>query len=344
MNFCPYCGKGIRVEANFCPYCGSNIIVEKPDPEPEPEPEAEQTYEEPVQEEPMPEVDEMTRKKLFLQLQFSMLMLACSMLPDFGNLVSELLGFGGLSFAVIIARLAGLVFGGLAFYNYYQAVGGRIDNLFYGTVGGGMLLTLASLIPGIPSWFDYIVMAVLFAGMYVCKNCLQVEWKSLGSQGAYLILLACLLHLYHNIDPKISTAIAAIVGFIVYLVGLSKLKGGLDDVGRKGVVRLQIAIALGIVSALFGIIPLLGLVLGGIFGLAGLVFEFLGYTSLMKSDPLHDEGREGARKLRLSMILLIVATFFSFFPLTGIIVAIITICALWFVYQGWTKILFGLEA
>ena len=38
-------------------------------------------------------MDEFTKKKQFLQLQFSLVLLVCSLLPDFGNMVSSALGF-----------------------------------------------------------------------------------------------------------------------------------------------------------------------------------------------------------------------------------------------------------
>ena len=55
------------------------------------------------------------------------------------------------------------------------------------------------------------------------------------------------------------------------------------------------------------------------------------------------EGRIGAGKLRTSMILLIIAAFIDFFPMTGIAVGIVSIIALWLIYNGWSMILLGME-
>lgn len=287
-------------------------------------------------------MDELKKKKQFLQLQFSLLLLACSMLPDFGNMLTAALGFGGLSVAVIIARIIGILFGGLALYSIRQNEK-KLPTPFLVSVGGGLLLTLITLIPKTPIWLDYVSLMVLLFGMWVCKTSLGVEWKIQSSQGAYLVSLACLLHCYHAIDPKISTSIAALIGLIIYLVGLGKLKQSLDTNGITGVSRLKIAVWLGIVGAIIGIIPLLGTIIAGIFGIIAFIFEFLGYTSLMKSDSLHQLGQDGAKTLRWSMIIMIIATLIGLFPLTGLIVGIITIVALWFIYKGWTNILFGLE-
>lgn len=285
-----------------------------------------------------------TKKKQFLQLQFSLVLLVCSLLPDFGNMLSAAIGFGGLSIAVIIARVIGIVFGGWALYNFYQATGGKLATPFLCGVGGGLVLALITLIPGVPSWLDYIALIVLLFGLWVSKASLGVEWNTIGAQGAYLILIACLLHCYNVIDPKISTSIAALVGLVLYLIGLGKLTKSLDAVGMAGASKLKIAVWLGIVGAIFGIIPLLGAIIAGIFGIIAFIFEFLGYTSLMKSDPLHQQGRDGAKTLRLSMIIMVIAAIIGIIPLLGSTIAgIIAIVALWFIYQGWTKILFGLE-
>lgn len=288
-------------------------------------------------------MNELTKKKQFLQLQFSVLLLVCSLLPDFGNMLSAALGLGGLSYAVIIARVIGLIFGGWALYNFYQATGGKLPTVFLGGDGGGLVLTLITLIPGMPTWLDYIALVALLFGLWVSKTSLGVEWKTLSSQGAYLILLACLLNCYHAVDPKISTSIASLVGLIMYLIGLGKLKQSLDADGMTGASRLKIAVWLGIVAAIIGLIPLLGTIVAGIIGIVAFIFEFLGYTSLMKSDPLHQQGRDGAKTLRWSMIIMMIATFIGFFPLTGIVVGLIALIALVFIYKGWTKILFGLE-
>lgn len=289
-------------------------------------------------------MDELTKKKQFLQLQFCLVLLVCSLLPDFGNMITAAIGLGGLSIPVIIVRVFGLVFGGWALYNFYQATGGKLPTPFLVSVGVGFVLTLISLIPGTPMWLDYIALVALLFGVWVSKSSIGVEWKTISSQGAYLILIACLLHCYYSVDAKISTSIAALIGLVIYLIGLGKFSQSLDADGQAGASKLKIAVWLGIVGAVFSLIPLLGGIVAGIFGIIAFIFEFLGYTNLMKSDPLHQQGRDGAKTLRLSMIIMIVAAIFGIIPLAGSIIAgILTLVALWFIYKGWTNILFGLE-
>ena len=274
------------------------------------------------------------------------MLLVCSLLPDFENVFSAALGLGGLSVTVMIARLIGLGFGGWALYNFYQSTGGKLPTPFLCGVGGGLVLTLITLIPGTPIWLDYIALIALIFGIWVCKTSLGIEWRTVSSEGAYLILIACLLNCYHAIDPKITTSIASLIGLILYIVGLGKFTQSLDADGQAGASKLKIAVWLGIVAAVFGVIPLLGSIVAGIIGIVAFVFEFLGYSALMKSNPLRQQGRDGAKTLRISMIIMVVATFiglFSTLPTIGTVAGFIALVALWFIYKGWTNILFGLE-
>ena len=70
----------------------------------------------------------------------------------------------------------------------------------------------------------------------------------------------------------------------------------------------------------------------------------MGYGNLTRCETLGLEGQNGARKLRSSMILVIIAFVLGLIPVVGIVGGILTIVALWFVYLGWTMILRGLEA
>lgn len=292
-------------------------------------------------------MEEMMKKKLFVQLQFCTLLLVCTLLPDFGSMLSSAFGLGGLSIVVIVSRIIGLVGAGMALYSLYTSSaneGQHFPSPYLYSLGGGLVLTLISLIPDIPVWLDYVALIALLVGMYLGKSSLSISWKTLSTQGAYLILLASLLHLYSDIDSKISTNVAALVGFIIYLVGLGKLSRSLDDKGKSGVTKLKIAVIIGIIAALFGLLPLVGGIIAAIFRLIAFIFEFLGYTNLKNSETLNEQGRSGASTLRVSMILMVLAVLLGLIPLMGSTIAgVLTLIALWFVFKGWRNILFGLE-
>lgn len=286
----------------------------------------------------------MERISKFLQLQFCMLLLLLTVLPEF-NLLSSLLGFN-FDIPKFACKVLGLIGGGMAFYYFYKDAQSKSQQLptpFLATAIGGMALIWLSMIPGIPSWLEYIAIILLLAALYLCKESLGIEWSNRGSQGAYFILLAVLLHVYNSIGDTMMTGIAALVGLIMYWIGLGKIRTSLDSVGEQGVSKLKIAVILGLVGVIIGWIPLIGGIIGGILAILAFVFEFMGYGLLKGSNAIGNEGQIGAGKLRTSMIILLVATVIGFIPGLGIVEKILSIIAVWFVFQGWSLILSGIE-
>lgn len=284
-------------------------------------------------------MEDKVRKQKFLQLQFCMLLLMCTLLPDLGSL----LGLPDLDIPVFCCQVFGVVGGALALYAFYQEKGKELPVPFLYLAGGGLALGLLALIPGLPEWLDYIGLIALLIALFMSKNSLSIQWNSPGSQGAYLILIAILLHVYDSIGDSVLTHIAALVGLILYFIGLGQLKEGLDEQGRKGISRLKVAVVLGLIAVIFGWIPLLGTIVAGILLMVAFVFEFLGYGAMKQSVRLGPVGQTGAGKLQISMIILLVGAFIDLFPLTGIVVGFIALIALWFVFQGWSMVLFGVE-
>lgn len=273
-----------------------------------------------------------------------MLLLLLTVLPEF-NLLSSLLGFN-FDIPKFACKVLGLIGGGMAFYYLYKDAQSKSQQLptpFLVTAIGGMALILLSMIPGIPSWLEYIAIILLLAALYLCKESLGIEWSNRGSQGAYFILLAVLLHVYNSIGDTMMTGIAALVGLIMYWIGLGKIRTSLDSVGEQGVSKLKIAVILGLVGVIIGWIPLIGGIIGGILAILAFVFEFMGYGLLKGSNAIGNEGQIGAGKLRTSMIILLVATVIGFIPGLGIVEKILSIIAVWFVFQGWSLILSGME-
>ena len=283
-------------------------------------------------------MDEKTKKMKFLQLQFCMLMMACTLLPDFWSL----LGVPSFDVAAFCCQAVGVVGAGLVLYAFHKG-GVQMPAPFLGIAGAGVLCGLLSLIPGMPDWLDYIGLVAALVALFMSRNSLGIRWASPASQGAYLVLMAILLHLYDSIGDSTTTGIAALVGLVLFFIGLGKLQSGLDAKGAAGVSRLKIAVILSIVAVIFGWIPLLGGIVAGILLLIAFIIEFLGYTAMMQSSALGTQGQAGAGKLRISMIILLVGSIIGFFPLTGMVVGLISLVALWFVFKGWSMVLQGLE-
>lgn len=284
-------------------------------------------------------MEEKQKKQKFLQLQFCMLLLACTLLPEFGSL----LGIPDFDVTIFCCQVIGIVGGALALYAFYQQMGKNMPVPYLACACGGLVLGMLALIPGIPNWPDYIGLIALLLALFMSKGHLGIQWNSPSSQGAYLILIAILLHVYDSIGDSTMTGIAALIGLVLYLIGLGKLKTGVDAQGALGVSRLKIAVILGIVAVIFGWIPLLGSIVAGILLMLAFIFEFLGYGSMKQSTSLGQEGQAGAGKLRISMIILLIGAFIDLFPLTGMVVGFISLIALWFTFQGWSMVLRGIE-
>lgn len=283
-------------------------------------------------------MEERQKKQKFLQLQFCMLLVICTLLPDFQSLL-------GLDFdiPVFLSQIIGIVGGSTALYYFYKTNQSQLPVPFISLAGGGLILSILTLIPDMPSWLDYISLIALIIALFISKNSLKIEWNMPGAQGAYLILIALLLHVYDSIGDTILTGIAALIGLILYFIGLGKIKTSLDSNGIKGISKLKISIILSIIAVIFGWIPLLGGIIAGILLIIAFIFEYLGYSNLKTSEPLGDEGKKGAGKLCTSMIIMLIASIVDIIPATGIIVSIISLVALWFVFNGWNMILLGME-
>lgn len=295
-----------------------------------------------------------TKKQLFVQLQFGLLILACSALPEIGlaSMFSTMLGGGSsINFVLLATKLIGVIAAGMALYKFYQELGNDLPAPYLGITGGGILIALLTAIPGIPSWLTYVALVLLLISFFQGKQTLDVNWTGLGTQGAYVILMALLLRFFSNINDNWITGIVALIGLVLYYKGLNKMRAGFDEQGQKGIGRIKIAIWLSIVGAAFGIllgwIPLLGFVgsvIKGILIIIALILEFMGYNNIRNSSSINEEGKQGASLLRRSMIFMLIAVILGIIPVVGIIGKIFTLCALWFVFSGWKKILFGMEA
>ena len=83
-------------------------------------------------------MDEKMKRQKFLQLQFGMLLVVCTLLPDFGSL----LGIPDFDIAAFCSQLVGIILGGVALYSFYKVMGTTLSMSFWILAGGGLLLAL----------------------------------------------------------------------------------------------------------------------------------------------------------------------------------------------------------
>lgn len=156
------------------------------------------------------------------------------------------------------------------------------------------------------------------------------------------ILSGALLQMFNGIGSGWASTVVAIFGMILFLMGLSKLKSGIDDAGKSAVKLLTIAVIISIVGFIFDIIPLLGIV-ATILLLFAFIIELVGIIKLKKSASIGEAGKGGVTLLIVAMILAIIESITGLLPVIGgIIGSILSIAGLILVFFGWIKIQDGL--
>lgn len=288
------------------------------------------------------------KNKLFLQLQSCMLLLLLTTIPDF-NLFKMVTGVE-TSIVIILTKLFGIAGSGYALfklYNMYQTEKNVFPIILLACSGLGSVFVLVALFSPDLDWLEYIALIILAVALYTSKKSLNIEWPTQAVQGAYIILMAAILYMFESIEGSFLISIAALVGLILYLKGLGMLKNSLDDNGTTGAAKLKIAIILGLVGVglgiLLGWVPLVGGIIPGILGIIAFIMEYMGYGWFMKSSSLGLQGQAGAGKLRISMILLLVSIVLGWIPVINTFSGILGLVAFWFIYQGWTMIVLGIE-
>lgn len=284
---------------------------------------------------------EQTKKKLFMRLQFLLLLGALTVLPSF-DIIAIATGYAGM--AVTLTQLIAAIWGIITLFKIIQNKDEATNPTAMVTCAGiGFLLVLLSPF-FLPLWCDYVSMVLLFIAMFLNKNALNIQWNSIGSQGAFFILMALLLRFYQHIDDTICTGIAALIGLILYYIGLGKITSAMDSQGIAALSKLKIAFIIGLISVIIDFIPLLGW-LAVILAVIAFIFELLGYSSLKRTAAVGELGQKGAGKLQISMILMIIGSMLGLIPLAGdLIEGIITLMVIYLIFNGWKNILLGIES
>lgn len=282
------------------------------------------------------------KKELFIQLQFSMLFSALTVLPEFDFM--QLLFDYNFNLPMIACKIIATITGGGALYQLYAMQGSKhISTGFMAISGLGLIIVLVSAI-GLPIWMEYAGLILLIIALCMSEKSLHIKWKERGTQGAYLISMAVLLYIFDMIGKSFLTHVAALVGLIIYLVGLKKIKVSLDSAGLAGVTKLTIAVALCIIGILFRFVPWIGTVVTVTLATLAFIVQYSGYCSLRNSLAIGTEGQRGAANLKTNMILLVIGALTILIPEYGLTIsAFISMISIWLLYLGWKRIMFGIE-
>lgn len=138
-----------------------------------------------------------------------------------------------------------------------------------------------------------------------------------------------------------SANFVAIFGFIIFYVGLDRLRQGLDPVGQSAAGLLKVAALIGAGAGVIDLIPLLGW-LATLGYVAAFVIEIVGYLKLQGSHALNAAGKSGATLLLLAMIVAIAASILSMLPFGGFLAAPLMMATLALIFFGWVKVQEGM--
>ncbi len=154
-----------------------------------------------------------------------------------------------------------------------------------------------------------------------------------------LILAGNMLTTYNNIGSGWTSTITAIIGFIIFFLGIGQLKPVLDEPGQNGLRLLKISAILGITALVFHLIPLLGAMIGGLLYLAAFVTQLFGLVQFKKTTSIGTIGAIGVNYLLIAMVLMIFGSIIGLLPFAGdTIKAVFSFIAFILILWGWLKI------
>ena len=158
-----------------------------------------------------------------------------------------------------------------------------------------------------------------------------------------LILVGNMLTTYNNIGSGWTSSITAIIGFILFFVGLGQLKTFLDEPGQNGLKLLKISAILGIAALIIHIIPFLGGIIAGLLYMIAFITQLVGLLQFKKTTSIGINGATGVTYLLIAMVLMIIGSLIGLLPFAGeTINAVISLIAFMLILLGWLKIQEGI--
>lgn len=150
--------------------------------------------------------------------------------------------------------------------------------------GGGGGALLGPVIVGILALAGYVY---YFLGIKGMKESAVGTSMEEGTAKLYTGALVCLVGAIVSIIPgiKFIGGIVDIVGFVLMMIAFNKLRQlSLSPLAAKGAQQLWLMMVLSLVSAVLGIIPVVGNILSTILSLVILVLSFLGWKNFSNSE------------------------------------------------------------
>lgn len=163
--------------------------------------------------------------------------------------------------------------------------------------------------------------------------------KTKGVVASSMILAGSLLTTYNGVGRGWTATLVALIGFVIFMIGLTRFKPELDEKGKGAVGLLFIAAIIGVVAMFFGLIPVIGGIVSFILMIAVVVMQIIGYSKLKGSATIGIEGASGANLLLFSIVVLFVGAIFGIIPGVGrFIQPLFGLGALFMIVFGWLRV------
>lgn len=133
--------------------------------------------------------------------------------------------------------------------------------------------------------------------------------------------------------------VGVLIGYYLFLKGLGEFRPMLELADSNSVNQIRNGVILGLIGVVAAFIPVIGWIAAIILNIIGFILMLLGYSALKSSATFPMLGRNGASRLFIAMILVLVGVILSLIPIVGGFIAmVLNIVAFFLTLSGWASI------
>jgi hypothetical protein len=133
--------------------------------------------------------------------------------------------------------------------------------------------------------------------------------------------------------------VGVIIGYYLFLKGLGEFRGLLELADANSINQVRNGVILGLLATAATFIPYAGWIIALVLNIIAFIFMLLGYSALKGSATFPMQGRNGAFRLFVAMILTLVGILLGLIPLIGgFITLVLGIVSFFLILSGWASI------
>lgn len=133
-------------------------------------------------------------------------------------------------------------------------------------------------------------------------------------------------------------AIATILGYVLYLMGLGNFKNILSGEDSAAISKVWLAAILSIVGVVISLIPIAGTIISAIIGIIAYILNVMAFSSLKSSQTFPAQAKSGASKLFTAYILYLIGGICTLTIVLAPVGGILNLIAFIMILIGWSNI------